>query len=919
MLSQGTRIGPYEVVSALGAGGMGEVYRARDTRLKRDVAIKVLPESFATDPDRLARFHREAEVLASLNHPNIAAVYGLEDGPAEAGHYMRAIVLELVEGETLADLIARGPLLLTALLPIARQIADAFEAAHEKGIIHRDLKPANVKVTPDGTVKVLDFGLAVMTQDPKTSNINATHSPTLTLATQAGVIMGTAAYMSPEQASGAIADRRADVWAFGVVLWEMLTGKRLFEGETVSHTLAYVLTKEPDWTALPANTPEAIRRLLRRCLEKDRKRRLADFTSARLDIDDASSAPAAKARLDLSTTDAPAPWRHVLQSGAIASLSVALIIVLLAWSPWRTSATPSLVRIAVDVGADATLDLGGAPAANLALTNDGKLLAFVAARRSGGAPQLFIRRLDQLEATPLAGSENATYPFFSPNGQWIVFFADGKLKKIAVSGGATITLCDAPNGRGGWWGDDGTIVFAANSQPGSGLSRVPAAGGNAERLTTPVEGETLHRFPQVLPGGAVLYTTAATAGNFADGTIVVQSIAQGVRKVLLRGGYFGRYLPSGHLVYVHDSTLFAVPFDVDRLEVSGERFPAIEGVATSSGTGAVQFASSPSGTVVYVAGAFDSLESSIGWLDSKGQTTTLRSMRANWSNPQFSPNGRSLAMDIAGAGGNLDVWTYEWAGDQLSRLTFDPGADQKPVWTPDGSRIVFSSNRDAKAALNLYWQRADGTGDVQRLTESKNNQFASSWHPSGKFLAFYEQTPQAAMDLLILPLEGDEASGWKVGKPSTFLSTPSTEQEPMFSPDGRWIAYFAAEGGRTEVFVRPFPGPGGLQQISSDGGTFPMWSRMKPELFFANSFNNGQIMVAPFATTGNSFHAERPRTWSPGRLTGRPRSRALDVHPDGQRFAIAPAQDPGSGGKESKLVLVLNFFDELRRLSATAR
>jgi len=916
-LETGTRLGPYEVLGAIGAGGMGEVYRARDTRLKRDVALKVLPDGFATDPDRLGRFHREAELLAQLNHPNIASIYGLEQTDATT-----AIILELIEGDTLADLIARGPLMMSAALPIARQVAEALEAAHEKGVIHRDLKPANIKVTGDGKVKVLDFGLATVVERPTTHNINATHSPTLTLATQAGVILGTAAYMSPEQASGAIADKRADVWAFGVVLWEMLTGRRLFDGETVSHTLAYVLTKEPDWTTLPTNTPTSIRRLLRRSLEKDRKRRLPEFATARMELDDALSAPAGDAP---AATVGPAPagprWRGMPPWAFAAAAIIALGMILALWAPWRKAGGAPLVRVTVDIGADASLVVGGAPAANLALSSDGKLLAYVAS--SGGnatTPQLFVRRLDQLQATSLSGTGNATNPFFSPDSQWIAFFADGKLKKISATGGGAITLCDAPNGRGGAWGDDGTIVFAGNSTPGSGLLRVREAGGKPEPLTTPRDGETLHRWPQLLGSGkTVLFTAAASAGSFGDANIVVETIPSGPRKIVLRGGYFGRYLPSGHLIYMHDSTLFAAPFDLDRLEITGQAFPVIEGVAASTGTGGVQLATSTSGTLAYLAGAYENLAAPIVWVDRSGQTSPLQSMASNWSNPQFSPDGTRLAIDIAPLGASPDVWIYDWQRDTSTRLTFDPGLDLKPVWTPDGKRIVFSSSRSDQATLNLYWQRADGTGDAQRLTESKNNQFAASWSPDGRFLAFHEQSPQTGMDIMILPVDGNEASGWKIAKPTVFLSTMFAEQEPMFSPDGHWLAYFANDSGQGEVYVRPFPGPGGLQQISSGGGAWAMWSRTKPELFFTASLTSPQIMVASYTTTADSFSADKPRLVAPTRSLARPRLRPLNLHPDGQRFAAAPAQNPQAVGKQDKLVLIFNFFDELKRIAPAAK
>ncbi|MDO8679764.1 MAG: protein kinase [Acidobacteriota bacterium] len=905
-MTLGTRLGPYEVLSLLGAGGMGEVYRAKDSKLKREVALKVLPADVAKDRERLARFQREAEVLASLNHPHIAQIYGLE----QAGDTF-ALVMELVEGEDLAQRIARGPVPLDEALPIARQIAEALEAAHEQGIIHRDLKPANVKVRADGTVKVLDFGLAKAMAPAGAAGANAMNSPTLSIhATEAGLILGTAAYMSPEQAAGKAVDKRSDLWAFGVVLLEMLTGRQVFAGETVSHVLAAVLRAEPDWSALPANTPPPIRRLLRRCLDKDRKRRLDSVADARLEIDDALTPIGETGTVSESTQGAA--WRRALPWAVAAAGLVVAAVAITLWVPWRKASPPAPLRLSTELGADVSLTVGLGDATSL--SPDGAVIAFVAQKSGGGSPQLYVRRLTQLQATPLSGTDDAESPFFSPDGQWIAFFAGGKLKKIAVTGGATVTLCDAPDDRGGAWGEDGTIVFLPNTR--GSLMRVSSAGGTPEPLTSLAEGEATQRWPQVLPGGkAVLFTSSGATVAYDDANLVVQALPTGARTVVQRGGYHGRYLPSGHLVYLHAGTLVAAPFDLERLAVTGPPVPALEGVTSNADTGGAQFAVSASGTLVYLPGHSTGSGLPIHWMDHEGKTPPLRATPANWSNLLFAPDGRRLAIQILERSTN-DIWVYEWARDTLTRLTFDPANDLKPVWTPDGRRLVFASARADQAMPNLYWQRADGTGDAQRLTESKNLQWPASWHPSGTVLAFEEQTPQTATDLMILPLEGDEASGWKPGKPTVFLNSPFTEREPMFSPDGRWLAYISNEFGRPEVYVRPFPGPGGKWQISTGGGSYPTWSQTKRELFYGTP--NGQIMVAPYAVEGDSFRAEKPRLWSEGRHVVRGLTRMFDLHPDGERVALAPAAQT-SGVKQDHVTFLFNFFDELRRIAPVTK
>jgi serine/threonine-protein kinase len=903
---------------------MGEVYRARDRKLNRDVAIKVLPESVAADPEHLARFQREAQLLAALNHPNIAHIYGLEglDGQDRQDGRTLALVMELVEGATLADRLTQGPLPLGETLTIARQIAEALEAAHDKGIVHRDLKPANVKVTPDGVVKVLDFGLAKAFDTSPAGTGMMTNSPTLSMrATQAGLILGTAAYMAPEQATGHAVDKRADVWAFGVVLWEMLTGTSLFAGETISHTLAFVITKEPDWNALPANTPAPVRRLLRRALEKDRKKRLPDIGSARLEIDEALSTTLAGAADPTSiagraTARSRAAWRGALPWALAATFATGLAVALAIWTPWRRAEASPPVRLTVDVGADASLALSGAPGAELALSRDGKMLAFVAQRLSGSS-QLYVRRLDQLSATLLAGTDEARNPFFSPDGQWIAFFAGTKLKKIAVTGGAAITLCDAPAGRGGSWGDDGTVTFTASGAPSVSLSSVSEAGGQPKPLTKLADGENSQRWPQLLRGGKTVLFTAGSAGGYDDGMIVAQRLPDGPRKIVQRGAYFGRYLLSGHLVYIHGATLYAAPFDLDRLELTGTPVPVIEGVNASTGTGGANFAVSDNGTIAYIQGPGVGLEAPIVWMDRTGKTTPLRATPANWSDPQFSPDGSRLAMDVQGSGGVIAIWVYDWARDTPTRLTFGNGNAVRPLWTPpDGRRIAFSWTRDGSVP-NLYWQHADGTGEVQRLTESTHNQLATSWHPSGRLLAFQEQTPNNGVDIMILPIEGDEQSGWKPGKPTVFLSTPFDEQSPQFSPDGRWIAYYSNESGQQpDVYVRAYPSSAGSKwQVSNGGGLYPIWSRTRPELFYITP--DGHIMMASYTAEGG-FRSDKPQPWSPTRLLPRPRLVPYGLHPDGTRVASAPFP-LDSSPKQDKVVFIFNFFDELRRLAPVTK
>ena len=934
-LASGTRLGPYEILSLLGVGGMGEVYRARDPRLGRDVAIKVLPTAFSADPDRLRRFEQEARAAAALNHPNILAVYDI--GTHNGAPY---IVSELLEGETLRDRLAKQakasasatPALTKdgAGLPVRRtvdyaiQITHGLAAAHEKGILHRDLKPENLFVTADGRVKILDFGLAKLTQG-EAGLAGGSNLPTASLETEPGMLLGTMGYMSPEQVRGQTADHRSDIFAFGAILYEMLSGQRAFRGATMADTISAILDKDPpDLPVAERHIPPALERIVDRCVEKTPAARFQTASDLGFALEALSSQ---WERSDVSSAVAAIPERRSRERLAWTLLSVVLVaalaLVLALSLPFRrVPAPPMPLRVNAELGADVSLATAVGPNVNVGtsvvLSPDGALLAFVAQKSSTGTPQLYVRRLEQLQATPLTGTEGAASPFFSPDSQWIAFFSNGKLKKISVTGGGAVTLCDAANGRGGSWGKDGTIVFTpANTGSGLFLWSVSSGGGKPEPLAKPGDGEATQRWPQVLPGDkAVLYTGNSRTGGYEDANLVVQPLPTGARKIVQRGGYYGRYLPSGHLVYIHNGTLFAAPFDLDRLELTGQPVPALEGVASNPNIGATQFAASDTGTIVYLAGQRTSADFPIHWMDREGKSTVLRSTPALWSNPAFAPDGRRLAMDISD-GAQADVWTYDWARDTLSRLTFDPTDDVKPVWTPDSRRIVFASRRGDKSTDNLYWQRADGTGDVQRLLESKNTQLPASWHPSGKFLAFTETNPQSGDDLMILPMEGDEGSGWKPGKPTAFLNGPFSEGEPMFSPDGRWIAYRSSESGRDEIYVRPFPGPGGKWQISTGGGTNPTWSRARHELFYGTP--DTSIMVVPYTVAGESFRAEKPRLWSERHFTLLLRQRSFDLHPDGERFALALVPETQTAVKQDKLVFIFNFFDELRRVAPVAK
>ena len=707
------------------ASVQGEVYRARDGKLGRDVAIKVLPEEFAQNAERLARFKREAKVLASLNHPNIASIYGLE----QSGniHYL---VLELVPGETLAERISRGPIPLEEALDIATQMAEALEEAHERGIVHRDLKPANVKQTEDGKIKVLDYGLAKVFQE-ETPEADSSMSPTLTRdATRVGVILGTAAYMSPEQAKGKKVDKRADVWAFGAVLYEMLTGQRAFVGEDVSDTLAAVLRAEPLWEALPSDLSPTLRTYLMRCLEKDPRRRVRDIGDVRLAFQGAFEITASQQ----AAVSPPVGWRAAMGMAATAALLFSIVTGVAVWSVVRREPTPRPVaRFSLPLPPGDSLT--GLGRHLMALSSDGSRLVYSA------NDQLYLRTMDQTEAHPVRGTEGgARSPFFSPDGEWVGFYAGGgQLKKVAIGGGAPVSLGRVRiNPLGLRWGADDTIVFGQRGadifgQREAGIMQVSADGGTPEVLVPLTRTEEVGHGPQVLPGEKAVLFTLGDGTNWDDAQIVVHSLETGERKVLIEGGRYARYVPTGHLVYVLDGTLLAVPFDVDKLEVTGGPIAMAEGIMTASNTGAAQFSFSDTGALVYVVG--NALQDrTLVWVDRDGRETPLAAEPNAYRFPRISPDGGRVALEVRDQ--ENDIWIWDFARETLTRLTSAPSRDTYPVWTPNGRRVAFASSRDGLP--NLYWKASDGTGAVERLTESENLQLPSAFTPDGKQLVFLE-------------------------------------------------------------------------------------------------------------------------------------------------------------------------------------
>jgi len=872
----GQSIGTYRITAKLGAGGMGEVYRARDTKLDRDVALKILPDSFSHDAERVARFEREAKVLAALNHPNIAQIYGLEE---------RALVMELVEGPTLAERIAQGALPLDEAMNIAKQIAEALETAHEKGITHRDLKPANVKITPQGVVKVLDFGLATAAHS-SVADDNPSISPTLTLdyaATRAGMIVGTAAYMSPEQARGQQVDRRSDIWAFGVLLYEMITGRRAFEGATISDTLAAVLKSEPDWSKVPAR----VRRLLERCLQKESQRRLLAIGDWDLLL--------ANENVFLPRDEiGRKQWKWI---GTVAVLIVVVLVLGFVSFRHLTEAPLRVLKISV-LPPEKTSQLNYP-----SVSPDGRQIVFVATLE--GKDQLWVRSLDSLAARMLPGTEGAGYPFWAPDSNFIGFFAGGKLKKIDVAGGPALTLCDAIAGRGGTWNRDGVIVFAPNFR--SGLFRVPAAGGSATQITMLDETahENAHRTPWFLPDGHHFLYTART-DQLERSTVYIVDLESKARHPVLTVSSNVVYAPPGYLLFVREQTLMAQAFDASKGAVTGEPVPLAEHVDFDALNIAGRFSASQTGVLAFTSGGAAGEVVQLTWFDRTGKSTGTVGTAGVLHWPVISPDERTIAFDRQDEQtGTFDIWLHDLARGSDSRFTFDAKTNQQfPVWSPDASHILFQSFRPGKNGGVLF-QKSIGSSAREDVVVEDTFGFGISarptdWSRDGRYIVVDNTPSNTEGDIWVQPMFGDR-------KRFYYLQTDFNERGAKLSPNGRWVAYASNETNRDEIYVQTFPDRGGKWQVSTNGGYWPVWSRDGRELYFVGS---DRRMMASEVKSGEKFEASVPRplfdshTESLNRMT-----HGFDVSKDGRFLIPAPVTQSAS----APITLVVNWTAAFKR------
>jgi serine/threonine-protein kinase len=898
-LNAGTRLGPYEIADQIGVGGMGEVYRATDTNLKRQVAIKVLPDAVAGDAERLARFQREAEVLASLNHPNIAQIHGLERGGGSGQAGTTALVMELVEGPTLADRIAEGPIPVDEALPIAKQIAEALEVAHEQGIVHRDLKPANVKVRPDGTVKVLDFGLAKAMDPVGGSTSSMTLSPTITTPamTQAGLILGTAAYMAPEQARGKPLDRRADIWAFGVVLFEMLAGRRAFEGEDVTDTLAAVVRSEPDWSALPAGLPARVVRALRVCLQKNPRERGGDIGAIRLALEGAFETTVVEAP---AAPTAEAPPQRILPVVLAAVAMTVILGVVVGWLVWPSTETPTVTRFEITTPPDAP-PRTASDYSDLAISPDGTRIAY-GTGFTAETVQAYVREIDQLEATAVRGTEFAADLFFSPDGERIGFrhLQDGPIRQVSVRGGPTATIASIRQSNGGAsWAPGALVVYGS----GEGLWRVPAAGGAPEQVTTtdPSAGVNAHYWPDLLPDGrAVLFTEIGT--NAEDSYISVVSLETGEVTRLLPGGGHPRYAASGHILYGANGTLWAAAFDPARLELTGNPVPVVEEIVTKQ-SGAALFDIADNGSLVYVTGAGSGTLLQMIWVERNGRSEPVDTVPAGaFLTPRLSPDDSRVLVGNAG-----DAWVYDLADGRSTRLTTDGLTNRYVVWDPTGARVAYSSTRGGPD--NDVWvSPVDGSEAPELLVDGDGGLDVEAWSPDGTVLAAHQHTAQAE-DMVMIGLEGDtpEVRPFRADEFATAGTT--------FSPDGRYVAYMSNESGRQEVYVRPFPGPGGQVTVSVGGGREPVWAP-SGELFY-RSTDGSRLMVVD-VQTDPTLRLEPPEEVFSGQYF-RDASPVpqYDVTSDGQRFLLMHSGEASDDAEADRprIVLIQNFFEVLRQIA----
>ena len=898
-LSPGDRLGPYEIVALLGAGGMGEVYRAKDTKLNREVAVKVLPAAVAEDAERLARFRREAQALASVNHPNIAAIYGLDEADGK-----QFLVLELVEGEDLSEHLKRGRIPLVESLAIARQIAEALAAAHDKGIVHRDLKPANVKLTPGGQVKVLDFGLAkaivgeISGAGPSSA---PTILPTVTSAgTAIGMILGTAAYMSPEQARGKPVDRRTDVWAFGCVLYEMLTGEKAFPGEDITDTLAAIVRGEPDWELLPGELPPALRMLLTRCLIKDRAERLSDMSVVRFLMSDTAKTLSG-ASAEVATAAPEAPRRLAPFLLATAALAVVATFGLTRWL-LPAGAAPSDSAKHVSIMLPDGVELGATSLRPLALSEDGNRVACVGLH--DGKTQIYVRTLGDPAPRALDGTEGGDGPFFSPDGQWIAFFARSKLRKIAVGGAALQTLADAPDHRGGDWGGDGYIYYAPTNM--SGIWRVPEGGGAATEVTrkVPAIGEISHRWPQLVAGTNTLVFAVWTGPGDDEHDVAMQTIDAAEHHVLVKGGDAPRYVAKlGLLLYGRLGELFAVPWRPSQTDL-GRAVPVATSEHPSDGggnEGPGNYLVSRDGTLAYLAGGRTRNATRLAWIDRTGALTLAALPERNYENAVISPDGTRAIVQIRE--GTTTLWLYDFSRNALTPIGNAAGSSQAPLWTPDGARVIYRGTR--QGYRNVYGRPVDGSGEEERLaTKLDVSQTPTSVSSDGRWLLFNESGAQepGGVGIWVMRLDGERT-------PSHLFPEPDGESDGQLSPDGKWVAYQAPVSSRREIYVAPFPGPGARRQVSTDGGTEPLWSRDGRELFF----QSGAKLMGATVTTGAAFSASVPHLVHEGRfLKSINGNTSWSLSPDAKRFLRIQQVEPDR--PITHIELVLNWFAELRPL-----